>query len=98
MEGADFGGEPRRSGCTIVPIHMNQSQQDAVDRAFEILSEHFDHVVLAVGAYDEDRQYTTAASFTGGVAPALGLCQLYTTKWTREHLWGDAGAEEEEDL
>jgi hypothetical protein len=77
---------------------MNQSQQDAVDRAFEILSEHFDHVVLAVGAYDEDRQYTTAASFTGGVAPALGLCQLYTAKWTREHLWGDSGAEEEEDL
>jgi hypothetical protein len=76
---------------------MNQPQQDAVDRAFEILSEHFDHVVLAVGAYDEDRQYTTAASFTGGVAPALGLCQLYTTKWTREHLWGDSPAEEEED-
>jgi hypothetical protein len=77
---------------------MNQSQQDAVDRAFEILSEHFDHVVLAVGAYDEDRQYTTAASFTGGVAPALGLCQLYTSKWTREHLWGDSDAEEEGDL
>jgi hypothetical protein len=78
------------------PNLMNQSQQDAVDRAFEILSEHFDHVVLAVGAYDEDRQYTTAASFTGGVAPALGLCQLYTTKWTREHLWGDISGEDED--
>lgn len=76
---------------------MNQSQQDAVDRAFEILSEHFDHVVLAVGTYDEDRQYTTAASFTGGVAAALGLCKLYSAKWTREHLWGDNGAEEEDD-
>lgn len=67
---------------------MTPSQQDAVDRAFEILSEHFDHVVLAVGVYNEDKQYTTAASFTGGVAPALGLCKLYSAKWTKEHLWG----------
>ena len=78
--------------------NMNQPQQEAVARAFEILSEHFDHVVLAVGAYHEDRQYTTAASFTGGVAAALGLCQLYATKWTREHLWGGPGAEEEKDV
>src|SRR3954466_6635077 len=67
---------------------MNQSQQEAVDRVFEILSEHFDHVVIAVGTYDEDKQYTTAASFTGGVAAAIGLCKLYEAKWTKEHLWG----------
>jgi hypothetical protein len=77
---------------------MNQSQQDAVDRAFEILSEHFDHVVLAVGAYNKDRQCSTTASFTGGVAPALGLCQLDTARWTREHLWGDSSEEKEGDL
>jgi hypothetical protein len=67
---------------------MNQSQQEAIDRVFEILSEHFDHVVIAVGTYDEDKQYTTAASFTGGVAAAIGLCKLYEAKWTKEHLWG----------
>src|SRR4051794_105674 len=67
---------------------MNLSQQQAIDRVFEILSEHFDHVVIAVGTYDEDKQYTTAASFTGGVAAAIGLCKLYETKWTKEHLWG----------
>ena len=38
---------------------MNQSQQQAIDRVFEILSEHFDHVVIAVGTYDEDKQYTS---------------------------------------
>jgi len=67
---------------------MNQPQQETIDRVFEILSEHFDHVVIAVGAYDEDKQYTTAASFTGGVAAAIGLMKLYETKWTKEHLWG----------
>ncbi len=44
--------------------------------------------VIAVGAYDEDKQYTTAASFSGGVAAAIGLCKLYEIKWTKEHLWG----------
>ncbi len=67
---------------------MNLPQQEAIDRVFEILSEHFDHVIIAVGAYDEDKQYTTAASFTGGVAAAIGLCKLYEAKWTKEHLWG----------
>ena len=28
---------------------MNQAQQQAIDRVFEILSEHFEHVVIAVG-------------------------------------------------
>lgn len=59
-----------------------------MDRVFELLGEHFDHVVVAVGAYDEEKQYTTAASYAGGVAPAIGLCKLYENKWTREHLWG----------
>jgi ATP phosphoribosyltransferase regulatory subunit HisZ len=76
---------------------MNQSQQEAVDRVFEILSEHFDHVVIAVGTYDEDKQYTTAASFTGGVAAAIGLCKLYEAKWTKEHLWGPDDHDEDDD-
>ena len=67
---------------------MNQSQQQTIDRVFELLSEHFEHVVIAVGTYDEEKQYTTAASFTGGVAAAIGLCKLYEAKWTKEHLWG----------
>ncbi len=76
---------------------MNQSQQEAVDRVFEILSEHFDHVVIAVGTYDEDKQYTTAASFTGGVAAAIGLCKLYEAKWTKEHLWGPDDHDQDDD-
>src|SRR3954453_16861444 len=76
---------------------MNQSQQQAVDRVFEILSEHFDHVVIAVGTYDEDKQYTTAASFTGGVAAAIGLCKLYEAKWTKEHLWGPDDHDQDDD-
>ena len=75
-----------RSPPTFRP--MNQAQQQAIDRVFEILSEHFEHVVIAVGTYDEDKQYTTAASFSGGVAAAIGLCKLYEKKWTKEHLWG----------
>jgi hypothetical protein len=67
---------------------MHEAQQQAIDKVFEILSEHFDHVVIAVGTYDEDKQYTTAASYTGGVAAAIGLCKLYEKKWTKEHLWG----------
>ena len=67
---------------------MHEAQQQAIDRVFEILSEHFDHVVIAVGTYDEDKQSPTAASYTGGVACAIGLCKLYEKKWTKEHLWG----------
>lgn len=84
-----------------IPCHfntMNLSQQQAIDRVFEILSEHFDHVIIAVGTYDEDKQYTTAASFTGGVAAAIGLCKLYEAKWTKEHLWGPDEYEDMDDL
>ena len=56
---------------------MTEAQQQMIDKAFEILTEHFDHVVIAVGTYDEDKQYTTTASYYGGVAPAIGLCKLY---------------------
>lgn len=79
-------------------IAMNKSQQEILDRVFEMLGEHFDHVVVAVGSYedDEDKQYTTAASFSGGVASAVGLCRLYSSKWTQEHLWGSGGEDEEE--
>jgi ATP phosphoribosyltransferase regulatory subunit HisZ len=74
---------------------MTEAQQQTIDRVFELLSEHFDHAVIAVGAYDEDKQYTTAASFTGGVAAAIGLCKLYEAKWTKEHLWGPDDDEDE---
>ena len=67
---------------------MTEVQQQMIDKAFELLSEHFDHVVIAVGTYDEDKQYTTTASYYGGVAPAIGLCKIYEHRWTREHLWG----------
>jgi hypothetical protein len=67
---------------------MTEVQQQMIDKAFELLSEHFDHVVIAVGTYDEDKQYTTTASYYGGVAPAIGLCKLYEKRWTKEHLWG----------
>lgn len=91
-----LGGQALREGKALTlkqtrqhsRAAMNESQQQAIDRVFEILGEHFDHVVIAVGTYDEDKQYTTAASFSGGVAAAIGLCKLYETKWTKEHLWG----------
>jgi len=67
---------------------MTEVQQQMIDKAFELLSEHFDHVVIAVGAYDDDKQYTTTALYSGGVAPAIGLCKLYEKRWTKEHLWG----------
>ena len=67
---------------------MTEAQQQMIDKAFEMLSEHFDHVVIAVGTYDVDKQYTTTASYYGGVAPAIGLCKLYENRWTKEHLWG----------
>jgi hypothetical protein len=77
---------PSRPPRTLSP--MTEAQQQMIDRAFELLSEHFDHVVIAVGTYDEDKQYTTTASYYGGVAPAIGLCKLYEKRWTKEHLWG----------
>ena len=67
---------------------MNAAQQEVLDKVIELLSEHFDHAVVAVGWYDEDKQYSTTATYSGGVAPALGLCKLYETKWQKEHLWG----------
>ena len=67
---------------------MSEAQQDVLEKVMELLGEHFDHAIVAVGWYDEDKQYTTNAAYTGGVAPALGLCRLYDAKWTKEHLWG----------
>jgi hypothetical protein len=75
------------------PACMNAAQQEVLDKVIELLGEHFDHAVVAVGWYDEDKQYSTTATYSGGVAPALGLCSLYKTKWQKEHLWG---ADEEE--
>jgi len=83
-----FLSKRRSDSATIIDRFMDPSQTEAVNRAFEILGEHFDHVVIAVGTYDEDKQYTTSASYTGGVAAAVGLCRLYETKWMDEHLWG----------
>lgn len=71
------------------PCRMNAAQQEVLDKVIELLSEHFDHAIVAVGWYDEDKQYSTTATYSGGVAPALGLCKLYETKWQKEHLWGD---------
>ncbi|MDB6151303.1 MAG: hypothetical protein JWQ44_2751 [Chthoniobacter sp.] len=79
---------------TFTLLLMTEAQQQMIDKAFELLSEHFDHVVIAVGTYDEDKQYTTTASYYGGVAPAIGLCKLYEMRWTKEHLWG---VDEEQD-
>jgi hypothetical protein len=67
---------------------MTEVQQQMIDKAFELLSEHFDHVVIAVGTYDEDKQYMTTANYYGGVAPAIGLCKLYEKRWIKDHLWG----------
>lgn len=62
---------------------MDPSQTEAVNRAFEILGEHFDHVVIAVGTYDEDKQYTTSASYTGESPQRLGsvVC-MRRSGWT----------------
>ncbi len=68
--------------------HMNAAQQEVLDKVIELLSEHFDHAIVAVGCYDEDKQYSTTATYSGGVAPAIGLCKLYETKWQKEHLYG----------
>ena len=70
------------------PRDMNAAQQEVLDKVIEMLGEHFDHAVVAVGCYDEEKQYATSATYSGGVAPALGLCKLYETKWQKEHLWG----------
>ena len=67
---------------------MNTAQQEVLDKVIELLSDHFDHAIVAVGCYDEDKQYSTTATYSGGVAPALGLCKLYEAKWKKEHLWG----------
>ncbi len=73
---------------SVFPPGMNAAQQEVLDKVIELLSEHFDHAIVAVGCYDEDKQYSTTATYSGGVAPALGLCKLYETKWQKEHLWG----------
>src|SRR5206468_10743659 len=55
------------------PHPMNTAQQEVLDKVIELLSEHFDHAIVAVGCYDEDKQYSTTATYSGGVAPAIGL-------------------------
>ena len=67
---------------------MNAAQQQVLDKVKELLSEHFDHAIVAVGWYDEDKKYSTTAAYSGGVAPALGLCKLAEMTWQKEHLRG----------
>jgi hypothetical protein len=82
---------PPAVASSLLQVTMNEPQQQIMDRVMELLSEHFDHSVIAVGWYDENKTYTTTASYSGGVAPAVGLCHLYEHRWTREHLWGADG-------
>ena len=44
---------------------MNTAQQEVLDKVIELLSEHFDHAIVAVGCYDEDKQYSTTATYSG---------------------------------
>ena len=82
--------EARRAGCTVLVIEAAPEQlrggNSRHTRNVRYMHHGPDHFL--VGTYDEDKQYTTAASFTGGVAAAIGLCKLYEAKWTKEHLWG----------
>ena len=76
---------------------MTEAQQQMIDKAFEILTEHFDHVVIAVGTYDEDKQYTTTASYYGGVDRPSGSASSTkpagpkSTSGAQTTTWSKAG-------
>lgn len=48
---------------------MNTAQQEVLDKVIELLSEHFDHAVVAVGCYDEEKQYVTSATYAEASPP-----------------------------
>jgi hypothetical protein len=73
---------------------MNEAQSDVLHKVADLLGEHFDHAAVVIGFYDDQKLYNTAGIYHGGVAPAIGLCQLYIEKWSKTHLYG---SEEEVD-
>lgn len=54
---------------------LNKHQQDALERAYDLLGEHFDHAVIITG-WDVDSTAAMAYKliFKGGSLSALGLC------------------------
>jgi hypothetical protein len=69
---------------------MTDAQQQVLQKVHDLLGEHFEHVVLIVGSYDEDKRYSTSGHWHGGLAPAIGLCNIYQQKWQIDHLRGGA--------
>jgi hypothetical protein len=55
---------------------MNKSQEDALDKINQLLSEHFEHSVICVGFKNEDDKTTGfEINYSGGWIPARGLLE-----------------------
>jgi hypothetical protein len=64
---------------------MSPDQNDAIEKAYQLLGEHFDSIVIAVnfdyeakGVGSEISQEARAVYWKGGAMTALGLCQFTT--------------------
>lgn len=68
---------------------MTDDQREALNKAGQILGEHFDANVIVVGwqSLEADGQsYNTAGNWDGGIPTAIGLCEIYRRKLLNLHL------------
>lgn len=68
---------------------ISDAQRDAIQRASDILGEHFDaHVVICSwNTLSSTMEFqNTNGSWSGGIVTAIGLCDLYREKLIRTHL------------
>ena len=82
---------------------MTQVQKDTLEKAFEVLGEHFDGFVLAVHIECDDEvgeAHEFHCQCSGGYTLALGLAQrakLQVLEWIDEDTWSMDEPEDEED-
>lgn len=56
---------------------LTLAQQQALEKAYDLLGEHFDHVLIAISTEyaQEDGMVATRVFWKGGPIPAIGLCE-----------------------
>lgn len=67
---------------------MTPKQKEVLDQVHELMMEHFDASAYIVQVEDigDDCQTETAGGWTGGMARAIGLCEIQKGRLLRKQL------------
>lgn len=65
--------------------HLTEAQVEALNKAWDLLREHFDHAILA---YETEARVGTRRTFDcnyhGGVSAAIGLAEQAKAEWLKD--------------